>query len=252
LNRHLDVLTVAYRSGLPGYLTATGRWLPWISGGSGDDAATPPVEGAQVDGANPAAPAPVVIPVVPGLSQDEVNRIAAREKESGKRAGMQSVLETLGVADVKEAKAVIEAARAAEDANKSEMQKAIDKAQAETTRAQQTTTELQQERQSLAAERALLRAGILSDEQVAELVPLVTAKVSESVDAAAAVEQLKVTFPQLFTVPTNAVPPPPSGEPASGGTPPAPRIADARERGRERARRANEAVGKFDAYSLEL
>lgn len=203
--------------------------------------------------APPAVPAdPGHVPAPQGLSQEEVNRIATRQKDEGRKAERQAWLESLGVTDAKEAKAILDAARERAEADKSEQQKAVEAAIAAQDKARAAETALEQDRRALAAERALLRAGILSDEQVAELVPLVTAKVSESVDAAAAVEQLKVTFPQLFTVPTNAVPPPPSGEPASGGTPPAPRIADARERGRERARRANEAVGKFDAYSLEL
>lgn len=182
-------------------------------------------------------------PQPPALSQDEVNRIAAREKDAGKRAERQALLEALGVKNLDEARAQLQAARDAEDANKSEMQKAIEKAQAEATAAQQLASTLAAERRDLACERALLHAGIADDKQRTALVSLVAREVDADASAdvvAAAVETVKATFPQLFTPPTQGNPtPPPSGEPAGGGAPPAPRIADARERGRLRAQKVN-------------
>lgn len=196
----------------------------------------PTVTTTATTATNP-APTP---PQPPSLSQDDINRIAAREKDAGKRAERQALLDKLGVKSLDDVTAALDEARKIRENAMSDQEKAIAQATAEREAAAAERAQITSERRALAAELALLRAGISDDAQRAELVPLVTAKVNDDTDEHAAVERVKATFPQLFTPPTQGnSTPPPSGEPAGGGAPPAPRIADARERGRLRAQKVN-------------
>lgn len=254
-NAHPELFDVEYRNGIPGLLhRESGRWLPQVSGGDGpDDDPTPaPIPQPAPVPTPPAPPTPPPAPPTPapGISQDEVNRIAAKEKDAGKRAAKQELLEALGVTKIEDAKTVLDAVRAADDAQKTEAQRAVDAANAEKAAAAEERRTIAVERLSLSANEALMAAGITDAGQRSELVPLVAAKVTGDVDVTAAVEQVKAKFPVLFTAPA-ATPLPPSGDPRNA-TPPAQAATDAWTAGKQRAEAVNASVTEFDPYKLRL
>lgn len=184
------------------------------------------------------------------MSQAEWTRIAAKEKGAGQKQATNDLLAALGVTKIEDAKEILDAARAAEDASKTEHQKAIEAANAAKEEARQLAITLGAERLSLSAEQALMAAGITDAGQRSELVPLVAAKVTGDVDVAAAVEQVKAKFPVLFTAPA-ATPLPPSGDPRNA-TPPAQAATDAWTAGKQRAEAVNASVTEFNPYELRL
>ncbi len=101
-------------------------------GGAGGGAGGAPAAGggapAPAPAPTPAAPAPAVPPDLQALLSDPT-KFAGRLEES-KRAGQNAALQALGFKSIEEAKAAIDAHRAAEEAKKTELQKATEKAAA--------------------------------------------------------------------------------------------------------------------------
>lgn len=137
------------------------------------------------------------------FSQAELDRIATREKEQGKQAGMREVAETLGVS-IDEAKRIIAEKKSADEEQKTEAQRARDAAEAEKTAAIQAKADAEAERHATRIERALVRSGLAvpdkdGDEFISSAVKLVPAEVGADDDAIkAAVDKLKTTVPALF------------------------------------------------------
>lgn len=188
--------------GRPCWLYSDGTILPVISGGDGStesggsgDGTNDNGTGGEGEGENKGEAK---------FTQADLNRLLAREKSDGKRVAQAELLTTLGVNNMDEAKAVLEAAREAEAKNLSEAEKA--KKDAETAKAASDTEKAEATKVRMAAmvERALLRAGIgIDDKDGDEQLELVARMIVVEPEATQdqvneAVADLKKKMPQLF------------------------------------------------------
>lgn len=208
-------------------------------------------------GNNPPVPPVVVVPPVDNpapaprtFTQDEVNAIATRESTAAQRTAQQQLLQQLGFESAEAAQAAIAAAKAAEEAGKTDLQRqqeatAAAKAAADADRAAAAT-----ERFEARVERAFAQAGIpVEDEaKLGRLRRMVT--LDNSADAAAIkaeIETLKTEFPGLFGVPGIVEVPPAPGSDPKGGPPPTPPGSKSKmELGRERAKsRSGASAGGY-------
>jgi hypothetical protein len=208
------------------------------------------------DGANPPAPPagepnPATQPPKPGppatvtvtLSQDELNALAAKEKDQGKRAGARQALEDFakehGFTNVDDAKAFIATARQAQQEALSEQERAQQQLDAERQRIAQETAQITEARRTLAREQALTRLGALDafDDQGQVTAPnlqdalailereLRDTPDAEPADILAAAARVKQRHPSLFGAPAapagqpTLLPPAPGGAPATGQRP---------------------------------
>ncbi|MFM9373265.1 hypothetical protein [Streptomyces sp. Da 82-17] len=195
----------------------------------------------------PAAPKPTPpAPPQPTFTQDDLERIAAKEKSQGERAGARKALEEFaaehGFSNVDDAKAFIAAARQAQEAAKSEEQKR----QEELSRREQALAE--REAAAVARERAANRRAVLVGlgatgddlEDAAALLRVEDDADDQALrDAAAA---LKERRPELFgprQAAPNTLPPAPGGAPAGG----APRGGASKDDVQARARKRAESMG---------
>jgi hypothetical protein len=165
----------------------------------------------------PEPPAPAPNPTDPPaggktFTQEELNKIAAREKAQGKAAGKaeaeQALAEMLGVS-VEEAKTIIADRKAAEDAKKSEADKDREKAAKVLADAEKAKADAALETHSARVERALAREGLVTDDtdegkkKFARVLRLVTVEVGASLeDVLADVQSVKADFPELFATKT--------------------------------------------------
>lgn len=194
------------------WLFSDGTWLPVVAGGIDNPPSPPP----------PAPPAPA--PPEPGKSftQDDITRIATREKAEGRQAGINEILKELGVTDLEEGKTLLKRIRDAEDAQKTQAQKDAEAALTAKAEADKARKEAALERLMAKTERALLKAGVPDTklEKVAKLVSLDSK--ADDAAIAQAVEDVKKDFPELFT---GAAPPDPGKnppKPSDPGGPPRP------------------------------
>ncbi|MFC9891430.1 hypothetical protein [Streptomyces pilosus] len=203
-----------------------------------NDGGTPP---APVDPPKPGPP-PTPTPV-PQFTQDDLDRIAAREKAQGQRAGARQALEDLanelGFTNPDDVKTFVAAARKAQ-------QDALSEEERRRQELEQREQELaQREAAAVARERAANRRAVLAGlgatgddlEDAAALLRVADDADDQAVQDAAAA--LKERRPELFGARTPAastLPPAPGGSPASN--PPSrttPSKDDAKARARERA-----------------
>lgn len=197
------------RQGQLGWLS-DGQFYPieGISGGAddGDDSEDDDGDGGGSTGSG-------------GLSQDEVQRIAAKEKREGKRSGQRELLEALGFDSLDDAKAAVERAREADDAARDEQTRAREEAAEAKRKADAATQTASMARHEVAVIKGLLKAG--SDpETVDDLVPMVKAEVGADADEIQdAISSLKEKFPALFESNASASEDDDSGEDTGGGTP---------------------------------
>lgn len=181
----------------------------------GQDPAAPPV---------PPTPKPGPPPTPAGaFTQDDLDRIAAKEKDQGKRAGAKEALEKFaaehGFSTVDDAKAFIAAARQAEQDQLSEQEKrekALAAREADLTAREQAAIAREREANRRAV---LVGLGATGDdlEDAAALLRLPDDADEQALAEAAA--KLKERRPELFgaTASSDATPPPaPSGMPAPG------------------------------------
>jgi len=211
---------------------ADGTVLPVVSGGDGST--EPPATGAGTP--------PPATSTSTGFSQEEVTRIAAREKDEGERAATRRLLEAAGVKDADELKAIVEAARKRDEAELSEAQRSA--------KAAESAVKAAEERERVAAavahaanvKLALIDAGVPREQLdvVSRLVDVETGADEKAIKAA--VDAAKKALPAAFTA-QQIVPPntDPSGKPpaSQGGD-------DAMKRGLERAK----AGGNGDNYAF--
>lgn len=200
-----------------------GRWqfsdgttLPVVSGGSD----LPP--------APPAPPAPPTDPPKDppkAFTQDDITRIATREKAEGRQAGINEILKDLGVTDLEEGKALLKRMRDAEDAQKTQAQKDAEKAAADKLEAEAIKAEAAKDRMIAQVERALLRAGV-PDAKLEKVVRFIDVEPgADATKITEAVEAVKKDFPELFTggtPPDPAKNPPKPSDPGGPPRPPAP------------------------------
>ena len=212
----------AHRPGLVAAAAAPGWAHPYTGpavfyADGGDPPAEPPKPGPP-----PAAPEPAK-----QFSQEELERIAAREKSQGERAGARKALEDFaaehGFSNVDDAKAFIAAARKAQqDALTEEERRRQELAQREEELAKREAAAVARER---AANRraALAGLGATGDdlEDAAALLRVADDADDQAVQDAATA--LKERRPELFgqrpAPAASTLPPAPGGAPA--GTPPA-------------------------------
>lgn len=202
------------------------------------------------DGGDPPNPAPAPAPKpgpppAPTFTQEYLERIAAKEKSQGERAGARKALEDLakelGFSNVDDTKAFIAAARQAEEAKKTEEQKR----QEELDRREQQLTA--REAATAARERAATRRAVLVGlgatgddlDDAAALLRVADDADDQTVKDAA--DALKERRPELFgarqTPAPSQLPPAPGGAPA--GAPPTrntPSKDDVKARAQARAR----------------
>lgn len=150
------------------------------------------------------------------FTQDDLTRVAAREKSEGERAGRKALLESLGLpADTKpeDLKARLDAQKQAEEAQKTAAERAKDEADAREVAAKQREDAAAAERHAAAVERHLVRAGVgageTDDEKVAKAIERAAklVEVEQGADATAiavAVADLKKDMPALFTATATA------------------------------------------------
>jgi hypothetical protein len=172
---------------------------------------------------------PPVVPPAPPVddkpdktfTQAEVTAIATREKDEGKRSAEAAVAKELGVS-VTEAKQILKAHHAAEDAKKTEADKAREAAEAEKTAAEQAKNAAAVEIFETRLERAFLKEGLeLDDEKVKRVRRMVGVEAGASYeDILKDVQAVKAEFPSLFDGTGAGTPKAPNGDP--GGRPPKP------------------------------
>jgi len=212
--------------------------------------------------AQPAAPAPKPgPPPTPAgtFTQEDLDRIAAKEKDQGKRAGAKEALERFaadhGFSNVDDAKAFIAAARKAQEDALSEQEKATKQLEKDRAAVAAESQKIAAERRALRREQALTRLGALdiTDDQgqvtapnLQDALAMLDRDLRDTPDAdeqtvAEAAAKLKARRPELFGAVRPAdpgqMPPAPGGAPAGG--PPARQAAAGKpgDRGLEMARR---------------
>lgn len=217
----------------------------------GNEPATPP--------ASPPKPGPPPASAAT-FTQEDLERIAAKEKSQGERAGARKALEEFaaehGFSNVDDAKAFIEAARKAQEDALTEQEKAKKKLEADQQAIATERQTIAAERRTLRREQALSRLGAVdaTDDQgntipnLQDALAMLDRDLAATPDAdeqavADAAARLKARRPELFgTTPppqgqqSPQMPPAPGGAPAGG---PPPRQAPAGrpgDRGREMAR----------------
>lgn len=179
-----------------------------------------------------------------GISQDEVKRIAAREKAEGKRAAEKALADQLGV-PVSEAAEIIKAHREREAAEKSEVDRVKGEATSEKAKREAAERDLAETRHALNVERALLKAGVPVN-RVERAVRLVDAEVGATPEELeASITALKADVPEFFPATEGAGDDgaegggkggAPNSDPAGTPRKVAGRNADAFKRGQERAK----------------
>lgn len=177
------------------------------------------------------------------FTQAELTSIAAREKNEGKAAAERSIAEQLGVS-IEEAKAIVKAAKDADEAKKSEAEKDREAAAKEKQEAEAERQAAKAEVHEARLERAFAKEGIDledGDDKTKRLLRLVTVETGASYeDVLKDVQKIKADFPALFgkseesTGKTTRKAP--SGDPK--GNPPKPTAGEDRfEAGKARAQR---------------
>lgn len=214
----------------------------------------------HADGGDPESQPPVPKPTPPpaappqgSFTQDDLDRIAAKEKAQGQRAGARQALEDFaaehGFNTVDDAKAFIAAARSAEEAKKSEEQKRqeeLDRREQDLAQREAAAAAMQR---SAARRAVLVGLGATGDdlEDAAALLRVTDDADDQAVQDAAAA--LKERRPELFgvkkTPEPNALPPAPGGSPAGG--PPRTHVSKDDVQARARARAQKMGYAKPDA-----
>lgn len=197
---------------------------------------TQPDPPAPTPAPTPAPPAPTPAPEPEKtLTQSEVNRIAAREKDEGKAAALREVQESLGI-DLEAAKQILKEHNERNEAQKTEAQKARDAADKERAEAVKERAAATREIHDARVDRAFVGAGLTDVDKVARYSKMLDVAVGASPeDISKAVESLKKEEPSLFGgTPAPKLPAAPGSDPK--GKPPTPKNdEDAYARGAARA-----------------
>lgn len=154
----------------------------------------------------------------PGITQEDLAKITAREKDQGRRAGRDSVLSELGFDNVKDAKAALETFRAQQDAAKTEAERARDKADADRQAAAAELAAARADRIEAGTLRSLAAANA-DPKQTGNLAVLVNSRLDGDPDQEAidrVVSELSEEMPQLFASSSTSTQT--SGVAGTGGT----------------------------------
>ncbi len=224
----------------------SGYRCPVVAGGSGE---TPPADPPGGDPPKPpvADPLPAADPPKPDDTAKLTQADVDKAKREAKKATYAEVAQTLGCT-VEEAKALVEAKRAADDATKTETQKALEAAEAKNKAADERERATARKERALDLRLALVAANVTGDrlDKAAKLLLSDLADDADEDAIKAAVETFKTETPEWFG---EAKPPPPGSDPQGrgpgGGAGGAKTGMDA---GRQRAidRKANQPVENAD------
>lgn len=194
--------------------------------------------GDAAQASDPGTPsgAPEAPPAIVSLPQPEFDRLLGQRVAEAGRASTKKALAELGVNSLDEAKTLIAAQKAADDANRTEVERAIARANEEKVAAERERSSIAVDRHSLNVERALMAAGAQGDPtKIARLIEVEVG--ADPVALKAAVDAAKADFPSLFGAQVAPFAP---SEPTGGGAPSRPAHSpDARTRGEERAKALN-------------
>jgi hypothetical protein len=171
------------------------------------------------------------------IDQDTFNKVVSREKAQAASAERKRILEEAGVGSLDQLRATIKAYSEAQDAAKSEVQKAVEAANTEMEAARSERQAVARERHTLNVEKALAASG--ARDNLSDLAKLVDVEVGADPAAVeAAVEAVKTKFSALFGYTT-----PPASEPSGGGPAARPSNAqDALSKGADRAKSYNDGT----------
>lgn len=144
------------------------------------------------------------------FTQEDLNRIAAQEK----RQGMSSMLKALGFENESAAKEFVEKYRQQEEDKKDDLTKAQEKLNTET-----ANRELAEKKVDLLEKRFKVVAQGVPADKAEDIVILANSKVTESKDFDAALEELKKTYPSIFSENSQSSGTGTSGNPPRSGKP---------------------------------
>jgi hypothetical protein len=200
------------------------------------------------DGGAPPAPAPAD-PPKPGpppgpakeFSQEDLDRIAAKEKSQGERAGARKALEELaaelGFSNIDDAKEFVVAGRKAKQDALSEQERREQEVAEREKKAADLIDRAEARERAAIRKDALVRLGATGDdlEDAAALLRVADDADDQAVREAA--EALKERRPELFGAQRTppALPPAPGGAPAGGSPRPGASKDDVKDRARKRA-----------------
>lgn len=195
----------------------------------GGNPPTPAPPAADPKPADPPKPGPP--PVTKEFTQEDLERVAAREKAQGKRSALKEFAEEHGFTSPEDAATFIAAARQAQDAALSEQEKR-ERELADREAKAEAREKAAIERERVANRRAVLVGLGATGADLEDAAALL--RVADDADdtaVAEAADALKARRPELFgtkapeTVPP-VLPPAPGGAPAGGGTPRVPATKD--------------------------
>jgi hypothetical protein len=182
--------------------------LPYVAGGSGDGDETPPPKPDP----KPGDPPPKT------FTQDELNDIIKKRLDGARSQSQADLMKELGITDPAEAKALIAAAKAAEEANATELDKARKEADQHKTSAAAAAAELAEFRLNSAITEELVSHG-LTVAAAKRVRSMITVEKNDEDLIKEAIETLKKEMPTLFVTQGAGGPPGsnPGGAPPGGG-----------------------------------
>ena len=168
---------------------------------------TAPAGGTQ-EPITPPAAAPATNDAGPSFTQEDLSAIAAKTREEGRKAEAARILKELGVENLEDAKAALEAKKAADDAAKTEAQRLSDALAAQQAENERIKSELVATKVTTALDSALRDAKI-NPARLAQAVKLADLSGVQVKDGAVAgldgvVAQLRGVAPEWFTGQTAA------------------------------------------------
>lgn len=188
-----------------------GTRLPVVAGGDGTEGDPKPTPDPAP---KPQPDPPKPDPTPTALTQADVDRAAA----DAKKAAIADVVATFGCT-IEEAKLLVDAKRQADDAQKTEAQKAREAADKEKAEAAEEKRTAAAERRALRVDRGLLTARV-SDKRMEKAAKLILTELADDADEAAitaAVEAFKKDTPEWFGVAGAAPGSDPGGRGPGGG-----------------------------------
>lgn len=127
------------------------------------------------------------------FTQEDINRIAAKEKAEGRRA----LLKELGIEDTEDSRNAIKNYLAQQDSQKSDLQKANERA----SKAEKAKADAEANAQAIQRKYDALAAGAKAD-TIDDLMALASIKVNDKTDFKSALEQVKKAYPVFFNEPS--------------------------------------------------
>lgn len=189
------------------WLCSNGRLLPYVAGGSGDGDPPPKPD----DPPKPGDPPPKT------FTQEEVNAIIQKRVGGAKETAQADLMKELGITDPAQAKALIKAAKDAEEANATELDKAKREAAENATKTASATADLESFKLTTAIVEALVDGGLTLAAAKKVRAMVTVDKIDDEV-IKAAIADLKKEMPSLFeTQGTGGHPGSNPGGPPSGG-----------------------------------